>query len=76
LSVSPLGNVGDGVHVAQLSGQYQNATIRGRSAMIIPKRDFDEFRESHPGFGDIFSELAKQRAVAGSTCSAIRTRAE
>ena len=52
--------------MALLSDQTRNATIRARSAMnvlIITKHDFNKLRESVPAFGDVFSELAKRRAV-------------
>jgi NADH dehydrogenase len=55
--------------MALLSDQTRNATIRARSAvnvLIIPKHDFNKLRESVPAFGDVFSELAKRRAGAGS----------
>ena len=58
--------------MALLSDQTRNATIRARSAMnvlIIPKHDFNKLRESVPAFGDVFSELAKRRAVAGTSQS-------
>jgi NADH dehydrogenase len=61
--------------MALLSDQTRNATIRARSAvnvLIIPKHDFNKLRESVPAFGDVFSELAKRRAGAGSS-SAIGT---
>ena len=51
-----------------LSDGTRNTTLRARTAMnvlIIPKADFDKLRQSVPAFGDVFSELAKQRAVAG-----------
>jgi NADH dehydrogenase len=59
--------------MALLSDNTRNATIRARAAtnvLIIPKHDFDKLRESVPAFGDVFRELAKQRAVAGAPCSA------
>lgn len=55
--------------MALLADQTRNATIRARSAvnvLIIPKHDFNKLRESVPAFGDVFSELAKLRTVAGS----------
>jgi NADH dehydrogenase len=53
--------------MALLSDRTRNATIRARTAMnvlIIPKADFNKLRRSVPAFGDVFSELAKRRAVA------------
>jgi NADH dehydrogenase len=53
--------------MALLSDRTRNATIRARTAMdvlIIPKGDFNKLRRSVPAFGDVFSELAKRRAVA------------
>lgn len=64
--------------MALLSDKTRNATIRARSAvdvLIIPKHDFNKLRESVPAFGDVFSELAKRRAGAGSTHSAAGTDA-
>ena len=61
--------------MALLADKSRNATIRARSAMkvlIIPKRDFNKLKESVPAFGDVFRELAKQRAVGGTTQSAGR----
>jgi NADH:ubiquinone reductase (H+-translocating) len=55
--------------MALLSDRTRNATIRARAAMdvlIIPKADFNKLRQSVPAFGDVFSELAKRRAVAAS----------
>ena len=55
--------------MALLSDRTRNATIRARTAMdvlIIPKADFNSLRHSVPTFGDVFSELAKRRASAGS----------
>jgi NADH dehydrogenase len=55
--------------MALLSDRTRNATIRARAAMnvlIIPKADFNKLRLSVPAFEDVFSELAKQRAAAGS----------
>ena len=52
--------------MALLSNRTRNATIRACSAMdvlIIPKIDFDKLRQSVPAFGNVFNELAKQRAV-------------
>jgi hypothetical protein len=54
--------------MALLSDRTRNATIRTLTAMnvlIIPKGDFNKLRQSVPAFGDVFSELAKRRAVAG-----------
>jgi len=62
--------------MAVLSHKTRNATIRARSAMnvlIIPEHDFNKLRESVPAFRDVFSELAKLRAVAGSSLSAVGT---
>ena len=36
------------------------------NVLIIPKADFNKLRQSVPAFGEVFSELAKRRAVAGS----------
>ena len=55
--------------MALLSDRTRNATIRASTAinvLIIPKADFNKLRQSLPAFGDVFKELAKQRAVAGS----------
>jgi|SRR5579871_6658273 len=55
--------------MALLSDRTRNATIRARTALnvlIIPKHDFNKLRESVPAFGDVFRELAKLRAAAGS----------
>jgi NADH dehydrogenase len=55
--------------MALLSNRTRNATSRACTAMnvlIIPKADFDKLRQSVPAFGDVFSELAKRRAVTGS----------
>ena len=55
--------------MALLSDRTRNATIRARTALdilIIPKADFNKLRQSVPAFGDVFGELAKRRAVAGS----------
>ena len=55
--------------MALLSDRTRNATVRARTAMnvlIIPKPDFNKLRRSVPAFGDVFSELARQRAEAGS----------
>jgi NADH:ubiquinone reductase (H+-translocating) len=60
--------------MALLSDRKRNATIRARTAMnvlIIPKGDFNKLRRSVPAFGDVFSELAKRRAVAGSPHSCV-----
>ncbi len=54
--------------MALLSDRTRNATIRARTAMnilIIPKADFNKLRQSVPAFGDVFTELANERAVAG-----------
>jgi NADH dehydrogenase len=53
--------------MALLSDKTRNATIQARSAMevlLIPKRDFDTLRRSVPAFGEVFKELARQRAAA------------
>lgn len=53
--------------MALLSDQTRNATIQARSSMevlLIPKRDFDTLRRSVPAFGEVFKELARQRAPA------------
>ena len=60
--------------MALLSDRTRNATIRARTAMdvlIIPKADFNKLRQSVPAFGDVFSALAKRRAVAGSPRSSV-----
>lgn len=62
--------------MALLSDKTRNATIKARTPMnvlIIPKHDFDKLRESVPAFAVVFSELAKQRAAAGSPHSAVGT---
>jgi NADH:quinone reductase (non-electrogenic) len=62
--------------MALLSDRTRNATIRARTAMnvlIIPKADFNKLRQSVPAFGDVFSELAKRRAAAGSPHSSVET---
>jgi len=56
--------------MALLSDKTRNATIQARSAMevlLIPKRDFDTLRRSVPAFGEVFKELARQRAAAHVT---------
>jgi len=53
--------------MALLSDKTRNATIQARTAMevlLIPKRDFDTLRRSVPAFGEVFKELARQRAAA------------
>ncbi len=53
--------------MALLSDKTRNATIQARTAMevlLIPKRDFDTLRRSVPAFGEVFKELARQRAPA------------
>jgi NADH:ubiquinone reductase (H+-translocating) len=60
--------------MALLTHRTRNATIRARTAMdilIIPKADFDKLRQSVPIFGEVFTELAKQRAAASSLPSTI-----
>jgi CRP-like cAMP-binding protein len=55
--------------MALLSDRTRNATICARTAMdvlIIPKADFNKLRQSVPAFGDVFSEVAKRRAVTAS----------
>ena len=55
--------------MALLSDRSRNATIRARNAMdilIVPKANFNKLRQSLPAFGDVFTELATRRAVAGS----------
>jgi CRP-like cAMP-binding protein len=50
-----------------LADKTRNATIQARTAMeilLIPKRDFDTLRRSVPAFGEVFKELARQRAGA------------
>ncbi|HTS49938.1 MAG TPA: FAD-dependent oxidoreductase [Bryobacteraceae bacterium] len=52
--------------MALLSDKTRNATIQARTAMevlLIPKRDFDTLRRSVPAFGEVFKELARQRAT-------------
>jgi hypothetical protein len=39
--------------------------------VIIPKADFNKLRQSVPAFGDVFSELAKRRVLAGSPLSPV-----
>ena len=53
--------------MALLSDKTRNATIQARTAMevlLIPKCDFDTLRRSVPAFGEVFKELARQRAGA------------
>lgn len=53
--------------MALLSDKTRNATIQALTAMevlLIPKRDFDTLRRSVPAFGEVFKELARQRAAA------------
>ena len=60
--------------MALLSDRTRNATIRACNAMnvlIIPKGDFNKLRQSVPAFGNVFAELANERAVAGSTHSSV-----
>ena len=60
--------------MALLSDKTRNATIQARTAMevlLIPKRDFDTLRRSVPAFGEVFKELARQRATAHVTVPAI-----
>ena len=59
--------------MALLSDKTRNATIQARTAMevlLIPKRDFDTLRRSVPAFGEVFKELARQRASAHATVPA------
>lgn len=59
--------------MALLSDKTRNATIQARTAMevlLIPKRDFDTLRRSVPAFGEVFKELARQRAAAHVTVPA------
>lgn len=59
--------------MALLSDKTRNATIQARTAMevlLIPKRDFDTLRRSVPAFGEVFKELARQRAAAHLTVPA------
>ena len=56
--------------MALLSDKTRIATIQARNAMevlLIPKRDFDTLRRSVPAFGEVFKELARQRAAAHVT---------
>jgi NADH dehydrogenase len=58
--------------MALLSDGTRTATIRASTAidvLIIPQADFDKLRHSVPIFADVFADLAKQRAVAGSPLS-------
>jgi NADH dehydrogenase len=60
--------------MALLTDRTRNATIRARTAMnilIIPKTDLDKLRRSVAIFGEVFTELAKQRAAASSLPSTI-----
>ena len=53
--------------MALLSDKTRNATVQARTAvevLLIPKRDFDTLRRSVPAFGEVFKELARQRAAA------------
>jgi NADH dehydrogenase len=55
--------------MALLSNKTRSATLRARTAMdvvIIPKADFNKLRQSVPAFANVFTELAAQRAEAGS----------
>ena len=55
--------------MALLADQSRNATIQACTAMsvlIIPKRDFDQLRQSVPAFGEIFRELAKRRTATAA----------
>ena len=59
--------------MALLSDKTRNATIQACTAMevlLIPKRDFDTLRRSVPAFGEVFKELARQRAAAHATIPA------
>jgi len=59
--------------MALLSDKTRNATIQARTAMevlLIPKRDFDTLRRSVPAFGEVFKELARQRAATHATAPA------
>jgi CRP-like cAMP-binding protein len=52
--------------MAVLSDASRNATVRARTAMnvlLIPKSDFDKLKTNVPAFGEVFSDLAKQRAA-------------
>jgi NADH dehydrogenase len=52
-----------------LSNKTRSATLQARTAMevlIIPKTDFNKLRQSVPAFANVFTELAAQRAEAGS----------
>jgi NADH dehydrogenase len=61
--------------MALLSDRTRSATIRARTTLkvlIIPKGDFNKLRQSVPAFGNVFTELVKQRGeVAGSPPSSV-----
>jgi NADH dehydrogenase len=61
--------------MALLSDRTRSATIRARTTLkvlIIPKGDFNKLRQSVPAFGNVFTELVKQRGeVAGSPLSSV-----
>jgi NADH dehydrogenase len=53
--------------MALLSDKTRNASIQAKTSMevlLIPKGDFDTLRKSVPAFGEVFHELARQRASA------------
>lgn len=61
--------------MALLADKARNATIQARTPMevlLIPKQDFDTLRRSVPAFGEVFKELARQRAAAHATAPAER----
>jgi CRP-like cAMP-binding protein len=61
--------------MALLSDRTRSATIRARTTLkvlIIPKADFNKLRQSVPAFGNVFTELVKQRGeVTGSPLSSV-----
>jgi CRP-like cAMP-binding protein len=67
----PLATLGRGAcfgEMALLSNKTRSATLRARTmeVLIIPKADFNKLRQSVPAFANVFTELAAQRAGAGS----------
>jgi NADH dehydrogenase len=72
--LATLGRGGYFGEMALFTDRTRNATIRARTAiniLIIPKTDFDKLRQSVPIFGEVFTELAKQRAAVNSLPSTI-----
>jgi CRP-like cAMP-binding protein len=72
--LATLGRGGYFGEMALLTDRTRNATIRARTVMnilIIPKTDFDKLHQSVAIFGEVFTELVKQRAAASSLPSTI-----